>query len=220
MVDNTWHELIYSFHMPMFFIISGFLFKIRTPIETTKRAFSSLFVPYLLFNGLLLIYNIIYLVYKGSLSCESIVSRIIPILLGLGYNTNDLHPVCTPMWFFYSLFMLQVIVSLFARWKHGLLYLFSLCIVFCCIKRYVGFDTLIPIDSTLIAIPFFLLGYWAKDFLVRFSDQKYAIFIAFLCLLLGMCISKYNGRVDMNTCKLGKSIFGFYAIAGLYLLHC
>lgn len=84
-----------------------------------------------------------------------------------------------------------------------------------CIKRYVDFDTLIPIDSTLIAIPFFLLGYRAKDFLVRFSDQKYAIFIAFLCLLLGLCISKYNGRVDMNTCKLGNSILFFYAIAGV-----
>ena len=38
-INNTYHMFIYSFHMPAFFIISGYLFKIKE-----EKAFDSIFI--------------------------------------------------------------------------------------------------------------------------------------------------------------------------------
>ena len=71
-IATTW---IYSFHMPLFFIISGFLLKLNKNKDTKSmilKKFKSLMVPYILFSiinivGFYLIKDLSYEVFKGNI---------------------------------------------------------------------------------------------------------------------------------------------------------
>ncbi len=45
---DTIRILIYSFHMPMFFIISGYLFKTKDKYKNFLKKFMTLLLPYLI----------------------------------------------------------------------------------------------------------------------------------------------------------------------------
>ena len=47
-------EHIFSFHMPLFFMISGYLYKIRNTKDELKHVVRTLIIPYILFNLLLI----------------------------------------------------------------------------------------------------------------------------------------------------------------------
>ena len=53
------HIFIYMFHMPLFFMLSGFLYKRTNFKSEIKKSFRSLIIPYLIFNLLLIIVSII-----------------------------------------------------------------------------------------------------------------------------------------------------------------
>ena len=71
-IATTW---IYSFHIPLFFIISGFLLKLNKNKDTKSmilKKFKSLMVPYILFSiinivGFYLIKDLSYEVFKGNI---------------------------------------------------------------------------------------------------------------------------------------------------------
>lgn len=53
--NASFGNFAFLFHMPFFFIISGYLYKIRPLKEEIKRSMKALLVPYLAYNLLLLI---------------------------------------------------------------------------------------------------------------------------------------------------------------------
>ena len=61
---------IYSFHMPMFFFISGYLFKYKNNIKyLIKDKFKKLIIPYFVFN---------------------VISLVITVILGTRYSIKDI----------------------------------------------------------------------------------------------------------------------------------
>lgn len=50
---------IYTFHMPLFFILSGYFYKEKKITELLHRDFRSLLVPYLLVTATTIIYGIL-----------------------------------------------------------------------------------------------------------------------------------------------------------------
>ena len=52
-------NFIYSFHMPLFFIISGYFFKYRENKECIKNIFKKLILPYFITCILIILYKII-----------------------------------------------------------------------------------------------------------------------------------------------------------------
>ncbi len=49
--------LVFLFHMPFFFLISGYLYKKRPFKEELRRTIKCLYLPYLCYNVLLLIFT-------------------------------------------------------------------------------------------------------------------------------------------------------------------
>lgn len=63
-------DFIYSFHMPLFFILSGILYKERTAKENLMLQLKRIIVPYLLINAIILMFYIAYLAMFGDFDIE------------------------------------------------------------------------------------------------------------------------------------------------------
>lgn len=215
LVNADIRQFIFAFHMPLFFILSGFLYKQRTFFETLKRNFHSLLVPYFIMNVSLFLLDSIIKIFIGTMSFQEILSNWGAIVLGLGYNTEHFIPVSTPLWFLYALFIIQTIISL------GKTKIVRYSIMFLAIGAFIflnkrNIDTLVPIDSAMLALPFFIFGFEFK----KIIRKQYSIYLLPILLLLLILINYYNGRVDINICKYGNSLLLAYlgGICGTFLV--
>ena len=95
------HTLIYGFHMPMFFFLSGMLHKDKSICNACQR----LLVPYILFNFLYLLVESPWL-YRMNGNTEFLLAEIEGIIYP---RTN---PIDFPTWFLLSLFEIKVILRL------------------------------------------------------------------------------------------------------------
>lgn len=208
-------KYIFSFHMPMFFIVSGMLYKPLTVRETICKNWKGLMVPYFLLN--LICYVPIFLtsILKGNISLYGIISNWGAVLLGLGYNTNGLIPISTPCWFIYALFIAKIILSFVKCSKVWLVCLSFFSILITIVLQYFNIDTLVPIDSALLAIPFICFGYLLRDKIVGIiQTENFKSFILFILFIaLWVYIVNLNGTIDMNNCITGNNIFLFYTEA-------
>lgn len=92
---------IYSFHMPTFFIISGYLRKDRNFAETLKKKSISLLLPYIVTATISFILGIF--IYKGmgmNISLNEMISDFFYLNGSVGWNS--------PIWFLIVLFELDV----------------------------------------------------------------------------------------------------------------
>ena len=208
-------KYIYSFHMPMFFIVSGILYKPLTVREMVCKNWKGLMIPYFFLNLICYVPIFLYSSIKGNLSLDSIISNWGAVLLGLGYNSNGLIPISTPCWFIYALFIAKVILSFVKCSKIHLISLSLFSIIITIALQYFNIDTLIPIDSALLAIPFICFGYILRNKIVEITQtenfKSLSLFILFL--VLWVYIININGTVDMNACKTGDNILLFYTAA-------
>lgn len=207
---------VFSFHMPMFFFISGMLYKPLPLRDTIKKDWMGLMIPYLLLNLICYIPSFLALSCHGALTLDRLLSNWGAVLLGLGYDTNGFIPIATPCWFIYALFLAKVMMALsLKKGKKGLLIFCGLSILVTILLQYEKIDLLVPVDSAFLAIPFLSIGYLLKDNVKDLvQDERLSMKITtFLLLLLWFVLVPYNGMVDMNTCKVGNNLFVFYATA-------
>ena len=102
-------DFIYTFHMPLFFFLSGCLFSFEKHPnfkEFAIKRFKGLMVPYLWIN---LITYLFWLLAGRNFGEDATISTtwyspIIGILLG--YSKQMIHN--TPMWFFICLYFLEI----------------------------------------------------------------------------------------------------------------
>lgn len=200
-------QFIYCFHMPLFFCISGFLYAKISFKDTLKRDYKRLLIPYLVLNLLaVFIYGIIeYL--KGDLnSFHPVLMRIYSFLLGLGYAIGEFKPLLTATWFIIALFFIRLIVSICYKY----IWVITCCgifIVLFLVKNKI--DILPPIDSALLALPFFVIGFKSKKLIYKIKKCHFLV-----ALFVTLSVNWLNGRVDIDLTDFGNNILLFY-VGGL-----
>lgn len=137
----SWSEWIWSFHMPLFFIVGGYLFAMKENknYECGLKAFlykkgRQLLLPYTFFFALSLIKNYFLMpMIKGTFSVKGIVQRGIPItkafFLGGGYL--EAADISFPLWFFQLYFIAVVVFYLIRKVKYkacNVYYIVIMCI--------------------------------------------------------------------------------------------
>ncbi|MFZ5822557.1 MAG: acyltransferase family protein [Chloroflexota bacterium] len=101
------HKLIYSFHMPLFFFLSGYFFNPDTPfLALLKKRFNAVLKPYLF---------TIFLIYLASISFTNMgfvtaLGRILKAMYGTGRYIDWVQ-----LWFLPSLFVTSLFAYLFYR---------------------------------------------------------------------------------------------------------
>ena len=103
------HRWICSFHMPLFFIISGYISKSKQVSfkEKTEDGVKKYIIPYFMYCGIMfLIYGVFRGALKYGLSAE-LTNSLLTYMGGILYSRGSLlyMPLCTPLWYLTCFFL-------------------------------------------------------------------------------------------------------------------
>ncbi len=213
---TTW---IYSFHMPLFFIISGFLLSERKTIDIKrfiKKKANSLLYPYIVFSMICILWRLLLFVALKSLPEESFVVIIVKTLTTYGYHA---------LWFLPTLFCAETITVLSEKRYERISW--AICIVLLLVGIAVSYVAN-SIDKTslvlyvlrylgrvCISIFFVKLGYLLK-ILINIIDKYWVKIIVFLCSLgVSIILADKNVLVNVSSIIIGNPVlFLINAITG------
>ena len=102
------HSAIYSFHMPLFFMISGY-FYYNQPIHSfINKTCSRLIIPWLFF----VLLNISFSCFLKSVSTMHLVESVIETIRGISFLDEDCYFLFRSIWFLVVLFLWVICIML------------------------------------------------------------------------------------------------------------
>ncbi|MCK8584829.1 acyltransferase family protein [Yersinia ruckeri] len=214
------YPFVFTFHVPLFFFISGIL--VRTPktnndvLRLLTNSFKRIMIPYAFFS----IVGVIFLTIKDDRDFNNILQMIEMSILGVRNNT----PLAT-LWFFPCLFVVFSYYYLLNRIISSKLFIFLLSLIIYTITP-IWFGQGIPklfwnIDSAAYFLVFFsagaLLGEPLKKGLFSFKlDSKNIvsmIFVIILVLYSAACYQKGTFTFYKGLQSLELQYFCFFFAA-------
>ena len=208
-VPYTLDVLICGFHMPAFFIISGYLHKCQADsCKCVLKNCRKLIVPALLFSSLCYIF---WLLKFLSNSVYSTKECILKPLLGLFiYDRAIATPVCGVIWFLVVLFLCFILLDVTMRFfkRKGVmilaLFFMTITILFQAVG-YKDFQYGYYLQRTIISFPFVAFGFLCHEYdLLR--KGKYNLVLACAFTIIYIFLALYNGHVGIHSYTLGKSV--------------
>jgi fucose 4-O-acetylase-like acetyltransferase len=193
--------MIFSFHMPLFVVISGYLYKpvgIKTELS---RSFQKLIIPYLIYNTILVFLGL----FTDCLTIQ--LPNIQYILLG----RQEMLPVSyRAVWFIISIFLLRLLFSVIHTKIQYLSVTVSSILIIYLTKR-LSIDPFIDyfqILTTTSLLPFFVLGIYLRknDKLLNFKGL-------YLLGIIGVILAYFNRMVNVLFIDYGKNVILFYIVA-------
>lgn len=209
--ENTF-RIIYAFHMPAFFIISGYLYK----EHSWRRTIKTFGIPLIVFSSINLLIYLLINIQHGCLDFSHFIERCLIPFWGGSPKALDyiiLFPGC---WFILSLFAGR----LFIGDIHGLGFVRRYAkYVICVLCAYIMIESFLFPDNPLInykfyrvvvSLPFMLLGVIIKE---KFTIKKMSLWKGILLLLVFILIALKQGKCDMLHYQFGYSYLLFYVNA-------
>lgn len=228
--------IIYSFHMPLFFIISGMLFK-PDKYESFKpfirSRLKSLICPYVFFSIISYIAYILIKIISNGLSGINTVEAI--KLFGQIFIAQYPKKIVynSPLWFIPCLFLTEIIYWALCTKISGKTVRYALIVVIVIFGWFTesplcGVDfSVLPWDfsSACFSLGFFAVGnisfQYIKKLKLNYSAGDYIKIIAILFISVPILIylAKLNGKVGIGGRVLGNG-FLFYAtgILGTFIV--
>jgi len=155
-------DFIFSFHMPLFFLISGYFFtSVKWKTLLSKNA-QRLLVPYL-FTGLLIGAYLVFEVWQAGGNPGFVaLKRLKAIALGSGApRVLGINAPIGAIWFLVALFWSTIFLNLALRTKYPLF----LCLLFSGIGFALHGEIFLPLSFQpgLTGALFLYVGYWVKQ---------------------------------------------------------
>ncbi|MGI1669165.1 MAG: acyltransferase family protein [Neptuniibacter sp.] len=226
-VDIWLQTFVYSFHVPLFFFVSGMLIsevKLRAEFPDFLKYYSlKLIWPYAFF----FMVSYVYWIFSrniGSRADQFTSYNLYDPILGFFYASGDYLYVNVALWFFPCLFVALILFYLanliFSKWNLVAAFFLSICFVFL-------YDSSLSVpfclDNAAVALFFVCLGYFLKERAVKFFQESSAfvlIFIACSAAALLSYICLINGRVDLNGMSFGNygALYYCSSLLGIFLV--
>lgn len=215
MLNGISHKIIYAFHMPLFFLISGMLFrrdKYKSFFDFLRKRAKRLLMPFVIYS---IVTWIIWAVFRFVRN-DDVVSYWDPLLqtiIAKGSGAYMVHN--SALWFIPCLFVTEIIYFAFCNFN----YLVRIIISVCCaslsfiLGHYFEDDWwfLLPwnFDAALIALLFYCLGnIFSAKFpnwhIIEYSRTHIKIMI---CLFAALSIGLYWGAIEFGECSMGSSSY-------------
>ena len=192
------HIYIQSFHMPLFFIVSGYLWKQRAATDLSRKRQKSLLLPYGVFAFLYFVIAAVFNIAKnGDFQAAEAAKAV------LLFPTDNAHmPISPALWFLPCMFLTSLIYAVLGKLSLGKK---SVVILAAAVAGavYSGLsDYMLPfcIEPTAAALLFMLVGEWIHR---RCVDEKllskWYYIVGLLCI--HALLAFINGSVDMRTAR-------------------
>lgn len=220
-IHNEFRNLIFTWHMPMFFMISGYFYKNYSFGIFLKKNLKSLIIPYLFTSITLCILTIIY-TYIGQQATSSninIINSIWAIIYGAGSTElpNGGIYFIGAIWFLQALFWCRISFNIVYNNFHKkyIIILFFISTISTFVAQHIFIPT--NILQGLSALIFFTVGYKVKELnLLKKNTNKLYLFIMSVIVLLSSSL----GPIGMVTCYYPSYIINMIAsIVGGYLIY-
>lgn len=206
---------IYSFHMPLFFMMSGMFFnKERCFVENLKTSTRTLLIPYFFFSfiNLSICWISPYLhpeLYYKMHGKDVLIAAIKGMFIGSDHITPTSFMPLGALWFLISLFTIQVVSSALSKMiKNDVLFVFFATCFSVCLFFVIKTNALFSIRSTMMAFPFYVWGYFLRNYNIQNIPYKKVSSITLI--LYFIFIIPLNGFCTIDECIYGKSIILFY----------
>lgn len=216
---------LYSFHLPLFFFLSGYVFNVRDEekfLGFLKRKIKRIIVPMIGFFLLIIAFNTLY--YCLLLKSRSFKSQI-NLLIGVVIQGKS-GAYLTLLWFLPCLFITSIILYIIIRIFKGrpvgiLVSIISLFILAVIYIKCVGILCPWALETSLIVLLFMGVGY-----LLRCNPRIFecltnrALFFLYLIINISITffnyyVSEYN-KVELVADEIGNPIlFVIAALAGI-----
>lgn len=224
---NILTNWIYSFHMPLFFILSGVFHKNEESFfKFIKKKSKGLLVPYYVLSAILFVFWLVI----GRKYGESAINKT-PIkesFAGIFYGIIRIKGVSSmewgePMWFLLCLFVVSTIFYFLCKLDLKKVILIEIFLFFISItsKKYIPIALPWNIQRAFIDIIFYSIGYYCRTFIKDQSSKKF-FQIGIICLFVNLSIyfnNKYfKGLINYNIdlIYLIGGFFGSFAIINLF----
>lgn len=190
-INNSVWNFIYTFHMPLFILVSGYFTKIKETKDFI-HGLSTIAIPLIIFQAIFLI----------------------PLFIFKGGGLKDLLVPYWVLWYLMSLILWRVLLQYSSSIikSKPYIYFFS----FLCISILSGFirhGMVLSIQRTLYFYPFFLCGYYMKNKI--FKEVVWNKWISF-AIIIAVFIGAFSGLYPANCKGLLKGTGGI-TLKVLYL---
>ncbi|MCL1879228.1 MAG: acyltransferase family protein [Actinomycetia bacterium] len=190
-------EVIFSFHMPLFFILAGYTFKVRPTAEQAKKAVPQLLAPFLL--TFLVCQVILNAVGQEQLGAAFLMQLIKAMVWTTGYTYAPLDvPAVGMIWFLACLFLSRIVFNLLLgglerqncpEWLRALIFV---AVAACGVVIGSTMNIYLPfcLDLVMVAQLFLYLGWLAKRYdFPRFLTKAWCILTCLVIWVLAICFS-------------------------------
>lgn len=226
LVFSGLNQYIYSFHMPLFFFISGYLINFEKYINVEKtyltKRVSSLIIPYFFFSIIAYMFYITvdYLYQPQVQNVEMFGKGVFFNLYAIICSANG-YLIDTPLWFLPCLFVTEMLFFMLRKRLKQNYKLIVLVIVFSLLgfvyNIYIPLRMPWGIDMALTGIVFYSTGYFFRRKYEDLFFRKSYTFI-FILFLIHIISSLTNPKVDMYK-LIYNNYFMFYlsAFSGIFV---
>lgn len=191
------HTYIQAFHMPLFFILSGYFSKNRSLKETAAKRAKALLIPYIIFECIYLPVALFTSLPEEKLT---LLSSLKAIFL---FPTDSLHlPIASALWFLPCMFIAGVVYNDLGRFSLKTKTVIIL-IVSAAGAVYSGLsDYMLPLtlEPAAAALLFMLAGEWIKEKKINETVSSKWYLIAGL-LITEAALAFLNKSVDMRSAR-------------------
>lgn len=196
-IDSSIQKWIYSFHMPLFLIISGFFYKESRDIISLKRI-KRLVLPFIGFT-------ILAIIFPGL---PSLILKNKPIEWSKIFYLEERIFFNTPIWFLIVLFFIEIKINLINKITN---YQLPILLVV----------QILPLGIRLalcLGLTFYIGVIWREkrdwfSFSKKNSDYIIAILLPFTCFL-----GYSAGRIDLYKMEFSDNLFYYYLLTILNLV--
>lgn len=206
--DSYLGMTIYSFHMPLFFLLSGIFAGTYEKYKFSdffKKQTKHVMFPYLIMLGFGIIVNLCVPQWRTKLTGENFLETFL--------HCNPYYWKTTAaLWFLVALFWTQLIFYFYHKYilsKNDKLVItflvafgFYAAIYAFVLEQKLGFTYLFQFKSTLMALQYYTIGYLMRNEIKSFSmDKSHKLnwIIMLICILLTFgYAARWNGNVNLG----------------------
>lgn len=213
--NSVIEKIVLLFHMPLFFFLSGFLFrdeKLKNPIEYIKKKFLKLYLPYLIYEIIFLLLHNFFIqinIYNtnimigdkivSELSAIDFIKTLVQVILCAGRE-----PIGGALWFLVVLlfvtimfFTISYILKKIASEKnYENIRFLVIFLIFMCGNLLTKFGFTIPrFNNSLVMLFIYYIGFLIGNYKKNITFQNPVIFIVCVIALL---VNNLYGSVSVN----------------------
>lgn len=208
-VDRFFVIWLYSFHMPLFFIISGMLMAYKDERDIwkfTKKRIRGILVPYVFFSILSIIVFAIVNDFNRGLFIQTVKATV----CGVGIDT---------LWFLPALFFGEVIFFALKNLLKNKYVILIISAVIYTLGNFMMKDygiVCLFLGRICIAVGFIMIGNYALDLEKKVNASWYGLIIL---AVVSVILSKINGFVDLNNLVFNNHVlYLINSLIGTYLV--